>query len=71
MGGYLPREHVLLAHPASRVPLEVGVEDGRATGFALSVRTLAQELQCPVDAVEDGRRAGQFGFVALLHGRAG
>jgi hypothetical protein len=62
---------MLLAHAPGRIALEVGVEDRRAAGLALPVSALAQTLQRPVDPVEDGGGAGEFGLVALLHEGAG
>ena len=65
------RRQVLLAQAPGGVTLQVGIEDRRTAGLALPVGALAQALEGPVDAVEDGRGPGQLGFVALFHERAG
>jgi len=45
---------VLLAHAAGGILLEVGIEQRGAAGLALPVGALAEALERPVDAIEDG-----------------
>ena len=65
------RRQVLRAHALRGVAFEVGLEHRRPAGLALRVGAVAETLERPVDTVEDGCRPSQFGFVALLHERAG
>jgi len=62
---------VLLAHALGGVVFEVGLENRRPAGLALPVSAVAEALERPVDAVEDGCSPGQLGFIALFHERAG
>ena len=63
----LPERQVLFAMAPNRVPLEICIEDRRPTGGARAVGARTQAVEGVVHPVQDRRRAGQLGLVALVH----
>jgi hypothetical protein len=62
---------MLLAEAPGGVALQLGIEDRCTAGLTPPIGALAQSLECPIHAVEDGGGPGQLRFVALFHERAG